>query len=249
MRIETGVVYGRGGARELKFDVYQPPVDRAYRPAVLLIHGGGWYEGDRTMLQGYAVQLARRGFVAFACEYRLSGEAVWPAQLDDVTLAFRAIRPRAAELAIDPNRVAVLGNSAGGHLALMLAATLHGASFRPAAVVALYPPARLRGLSADGAVAALLGGRLEPGRLRDASPIEQVSPGFPPTLLLHGNADDVVPCEDSLDLYAQLRQVGSGAELHLFEGAGHGFDTEPDLGRQCLQLIALFLERKVVRRG
>jgi dipeptidyl aminopeptidase/acylaminoacyl peptidase len=116
-----------------------------------------------------------------------------------------------------------------------------------AAVVALYPPARLApGVEGDTA-SLLLGPGASPEAFRQASPLNQVRAGFPPTLLIHGDADDLVPAQDSIDLYQRLRELGSAAELHVFSGAPHAFDVDPDYGRQCLQLIALFLEKRVVR--
>jgi acetyl esterase/lipase len=250
VRIREAVVFARRAERELRCDVYSPPAGGS-GAAVLLIHGGGWHEGDRRQLQGYAVQFARRGLVAVACEYRLSGEALWPAQLEDVEAAFDWMTAQAEELGIDPDAVAVVGNSAGGHLALLLAANRtsgshRSASRRIAAVVALYAPARLLLENQDSAVARLLGPGAGPGRLREASPLSRVAAGFPPTLLLHGNGDDLVPSDDSVALYRRLRRLGVPSELHVYDGAPHGFDGEADLGRQCVQVIALFLERRVV---
>src|SRR5262252_2297249 len=121
--IEEGVVFGRGGDRELKCDVFTPPDMRRDRPSVLLIHGGGWFQGDRGQLRGYGIQLARHGFLCVACEYRLTGEARWPAQIHDVKAALRFMRANASSLGLDPERISVSGNSAGAHLSLMLAAT------------------------------------------------------------------------------------------------------------------------------
>ncbi len=242
VRVERDVIVGRGGTRDLRCDVYHPPVEASERPAALVIHGGGWQEGDRTQLQGYATQLARRGLVAVACEYRLSGEAHWPAQKDDVATSLQWLRDTSGDLNVDRRRIALLGASAGAHLALMLAAEQD-----LAAVVALYPPARLAPRAEDNAGSLLLGPGANAEAFRQASPLTQLRPGFPPTLLLHGDADDLVPAQDSIDLYQRLRELGSAAELHIFSGAPHAFDVEPDYGRQCLQLITLFLEKRLGR--
>jgi len=240
--VKRDVMVGRAGSRNLRCDVYRPPTDASGRAAVLVIHGGGWQEGDRSQLQGYATQLARRGLVAVACEYRLSGEAHWPAQREDVATVLRWMRDAKDDLGIDPQRIAALGVSAGGHLALMLAAEQ-----AVAAVVALYPPARLAPGEEGDAASLLLGPGANAEAFRQASPLIQVRTGFPPTLLIHGDADDLVPAQDSIDLYRRLRELGSAAELHVFSGAPHAFDVEPDYGRQCLQLITLFLEKRVIR--
>ncbi len=90
--IEEDVVFGTGGGRDLKCDVYTPPGGPASAPAVLLVHGGGWRNGDRTQLRGYGILLGREGYLCVASEYRLSGEAKWPAQIHDVKAALRRMR-------------------------------------------------------------------------------------------------------------------------------------------------------------
>jgi len=257
--IQDGVVFGRGGERDLACDVFVPPDDRRDRPSVLLIHGGGWLQGDRSQLRGYGIQLARLGFLCVASEYRLSGEARWPAQIHDCKAALRWMHANASALGIDPARIAVSGNSAGAHLSLMLAATpdvpvFEGkggnadAATTVAACVAIYPPTRLRveRTDAGGAVAALLGEKASRELEDSASPITYAHRGFPPTLLIHGNADDVVPVDASFDMYRALADAGAAVELHVYDGAPHAFDSAPDYGRQVTDIIGLFLDRKVV---
>lgn len=253
--IERDVVYGTGGGRELRCDVYRPPLEGGDRPAVLIIHGGAWQIGDKSQLQGYGIQLARYGFVAVACEYRLSGESKWPAQIHDVKAAMRWIRANVNELGVDEDKIAVLGNSAGAHLALMLGAETDlldgeggnpGVSARCAAIVAIYPPTELRASEIGGAVTNLLGSDATPEVAEAASPIRYASASFPPTMLIHGNRDELVPVRASFDMYHALNEAGGRAELHIYEGAPHAFDGVPDFGRQCLQLMTLFLDRMVV---
>jgi acetyl esterase/lipase len=257
--IEDGVVFGRGGERDLACDVFTPPDERRDRPSVLLIHGGGWFQGDRSQLRGYGIQLARHGFLCVAAEYRLSGEARWPAQIHDVKAALRFMRANVSSLGIDPERISVSGNSAGAHLSLMLAATPNvpmfegkggheGVGTECAASVAIYAPTRLRlNRSGEGfdAVAALLGPKASRELEDSASPITYVHRQFPPTLLIHGNADTIVPVDASFEMYQALADAGAPAELHVYDGAPHAFDSAPDLGRQVTDLIALFLDRKV----
>lgn len=149
VRIEDGVVFGSTGTRDLKGDLFLPPGGGDRRPGVVIIHGGGWYSGDRKQLRYYGIQLARYGFVGLACEYRLSGEASWPAQLHDVKAAVRWLRAQAPSLGVDEAKICLTGNSAGAHLALMAAARTEGqegeggnpeVSSRCAAVSAIYPP-------------------------------------------------------------------------------------------------------------
>jgi acetyl esterase/lipase len=236
--------------------VFTPPDDLPNRPAVLLLHGGGWRDGDKTQLKYYGIQLARYGYLCVCSEYRLSGEALWPAQLHDAKAALRWIRGNAAQLNVDPERIAVSGNSAGAHLALMLAATPDtpdlegdggptGVSSTCAAAIAVYPPTLLRSaeLDADGAVAALFGGPVSTETADAASPMTYAHRGFPPTMLVHGNADEVVPVAASLQMYDALSDAGAAVEMHIFQGQEHAFDTNADFARQIADLSALFFER------
>ena len=113
VQIQDDVVFGTGGRRELRCDVFTPPEGVSNRTGLLLVHGGGWENGDRKQLRGYGILLGRIGYTCVACEYRLSGEAPWPAQLVDVKAALRWMRANSARLGIDADRIAVSGNSAG----------------------------------------------------------------------------------------------------------------------------------------
>jgi acetyl esterase/lipase len=206
-----------------------------------------------------------------ACEYRRSGEATWPAQIHDVKAALRWMRANAGRLNIDPTKIAVSGNSAGAHLSLMLAGTRHVAEFEGeggnpgvstavAAAIAFYGPAQIWGLehrrrevNVQGydAVGLLMGvaegAAIDEARLRAASPLTYAAPGHPPTLLIHGNKDALVPHEASRRMHTALEAAKVPAELHIYDGAPHAFDALPDFGRQCASIMALFLDRHVVR--
>jgi acetyl esterase/lipase len=247
--IEEGIVVGTGGGRELKADVFLPPEPVANGAGVLLIHGGGWIGGDRTQLRGYGILLGRVGYTCVACEYRLAPDNKWPAQIHDVRTAYDWMRGHTNELGIDGDRIAVEGNSAGGHLSLMLGATAPGV----AACISIYGPADLarRMAVADenqpnrvSLVRALMAGT-DAKSLAEASPVTYARTGFPPTMLLHGNADETVPVEQSVLMYDALVAAGAKAELHIFEGAPHSFDREPGFGRNSASLMALFLGRHV----
>lgn len=254
--IEENVVFGTGGGRNLHCDVFAPPDSRTDRTAVLLIHGGGWQNGSRAQLRGYGIQLARYGYLCVCPEYRLSGESTWPAQIHDVKAALRWLHANAAALGVDAEKIAVSGNSAGAHLALMLAATPNvpvfdgkggnsGTSSNCAAVIAIYPPTALRIGAIGDAVANLFGGKASREAQDAASPITYVHRHFPPTLLIHGNADDIVPVEASFSMYRSLAEVGAPVELHVYDGAPHAFDVLPEFGHQLTDIMALFLDRKV----
>ena len=256
--IDYDVVYGAGAGRDLKCNVYMPPQQGDKRPAVLLVHGGGWTTGDRSQLHGYGILLGRIGYVCVAAEYRLSGEAKWPAQIHDVKAALRWMRANAARLGIDPAKIAVSGNSAGGHLSLMIAGTQNMAEFEGdggnagagtpvAACVAFYAPSQLylpdQPLHTE--LAFLFGRDADVEVARKASPIEYATPNFPPTLLIHGTKDALVPDESTFRMYSALTQAGVPTDLHIYAGAPHAFDALPDFGRQCAAIISLFLDRHV----
>ena len=257
--VERDVVFGTGGGRELRCNIYHPPDRRSDAPSVLLVHGGGWASGDRSQLHGYGILLGRIGYVCVACEYRLAGEAKWPAQIHDVKAALRWMRANAGGLGIDPGKISVSGNSAGGHLSLIAAGTQDlpefegdggnaGAGTSVAAAIAFYAPSILSapGASLSPEIEFLMGPGPGADALREASPISYAAAGFPPTLLFHGNKDELVPHEASLRMYRALDEAGAPVEMHLYAGAPHAFDAVPELGRQCATIMALFLDRHVV---
>jgi acetyl esterase/lipase len=256
VRIQRDVVFGKGGGRELRCDVYTPPGDPVTRPGVLLVHGGGWRGGEKGQLGGYGILLGLAGYVCVASEYRLVGEAPWPAQIQDVKAALRWMRANALELGIDPDQIALEGNSAGAHLVLFAAGTPDvpefegdggnpGVSTSVGAVIAVYPPTRFSyGPRAHGTVPieALSDGPTAE-LAQAASPADRAGPGYPPTMLIHGTADSVVPPSASMLMYEILTNHKVPTELHLFAEQPHGFDADPRFGRRTADLMQLFLDR------
>lgn len=242
-RVETETVkVGEAGGRDLLADLYVPPEPNGC--GVLLVHGGAWFQGDREQLRGYGILLGRIGYTCLACEYRLAPGAQWPAQIDDVNAALSYLHAHAVDLGIDPAKIAVSGNSAGGHLALMAAAQRVAPV---AAVVAFYAPTDMLAGKArgGGAIMPVLFADPSDAQLIAASPITYADASFPPAMLITGNQDEIVSWHDSDDMYHRLRAAGAKAELHVFEGLPHAFDRLPDYGRHCANLISLFLDRHV----
>jgi acetyl esterase/lipase len=257
---EMDVPFGTGGGRELKLDIYRPPEGTSNRAGILLIHGGGWSGGDRTQLRGFGVLLGRVGYTLVSTEYRLSGEAKWPAQIHDVKAALRWMRANAGDLGIDADKIAVSGNSAGAHLSLMVAGTANrpefegeggtpGVSTDVAACVAIYAPTsmmrRFEG-QGRGAVAALMGEAATDEAYKGANPLTYARADYPPTMLIHGNKDMTVPVSESFKMYEALTAAGATPEMHIFAGQPHAFDAAPDYGRQTAALIDLFLRRQML---
>ncbi len=256
--IKEGIVIGEGGGRSLKADIFLPPLEEKSRPAVLFIHGGGWIEGDRSQLRGYGILLARLGFVCMCNSYRLSNESIWPAQIQDVNCAIRYLRTNATDLGLDPDRIGVSGNSAGGHLSLMAAATNYDQIFEGEggsnkvsseikAVCAIYPPTTIRQLEMlnplENAFLMLMGKEAKKEDFDKASPLNYVTEDYPPCMLIHGSTDSVVRLKDSTKFYEKLIEFNRPASLHIFSEEEHAFDGEPDYGRAIADLQALFFKK------
>ncbi|MGQ9649828.1 MAG: alpha/beta hydrolase fold domain-containing protein [Phycisphaerae bacterium] len=120
IEVTNNVEYGRVGERLLQLDLYQAKGIRKPVPAVILIHGGGWKSGNRQIYRYYCIKLAEKGYVTATISYRLSKEAPYPAAVEDAKCAVRWLRANAGKHHVDPNEIAVLGGSAGGHLAMMV---------------------------------------------------------------------------------------------------------------------------------
>jgi acetyl esterase/lipase len=232
-------------------DLYLPEqTDEEQRPAIVLVFGGSWRIGERSQQKVYGIMLAKAGFVCLATDYRPSTQARWPAQLDDVKSAIRWLRTQSTELRINPKRIAVSGNSSGGHIALMVAAESSASEDldQVRAVCAFYPPTKLIGLdeeSRDNTVRTLMGEEASREDYENASPLYLASRPFPPVLLLTGGDDRRVPVEHTHDLYDALRAAGNTVDLHVFAGQGHAFDAELPFAKLSATLMTDFFGRYV----
>ncbi|HUS79677.1 MAG TPA: alpha/beta hydrolase, partial [Armatimonadota bacterium] len=205
VQFRRGVPFGAGGGRELTADLFLPPERFRGRPcpAMLFIYGGGWQGGSPSQFYRQAARLAAKGIVGVCNWYRLSGEAKFPAAVEDCKCAVRWMRAAAGESNIDPERIGVAGGSAGGHLAAMVITTAGtpelegegGHAEHSSAVqvgVPFNPITDLMHFWGDGRTPPewaikFLGGTPEelPDAWRLASPIEIVGPDTPPCLLVH----------------------------------------------------------------
>ncbi|RBY75455.1 alpha/beta hydrolase [Geodermatophilus sp. TF02-6] len=266
----SGVPYAAlPGSRPLELDLYLPA--DAPAPVAVFLHGGGWRLGSRHAAgPAYAgpspfSEVAQAGIAVASVDYRLSGEATWPAQLHDAKAAVRWLRARAGELGIDGDRVAAWGESAGGHLAELLGLTgddaalegdvgVTGPSSAVAAVAAWYAPSDVAAVAADTGAdptdpatreAQLLGAPppTVPDAAAQASPVTHVSPGAPPFLLVHGRVDRFVPCVQSERLRDALQEAGVDVELHTHPDADHMWLGAPDAAADALERTVAFLRR------
>ena len=228
---QTDIEYGKAGGQSLRLDAHVPDGAGPF-PVVLVVHGGGWSGGDKTNWTApFLDSLTKAGnFTWFSIDYRLAPTNRWPACFEDVQTAIRWVKTHAKEFKGDPDRLALLGYSAGGHL-VCHAAVLAKDDTRVQAVVGFAAPTdmvadneRRGGLSSS--MTNLLNRSKtidEPTRavLREISPLTYVKPGLPPFLLVHGTEDKSVPYDQSIKFQAKLWENGVPCDLVTIKGAPH----------------------------
>jgi acetyl esterase/lipase len=241
---------GTGNPRQT-LDLFLPenPASAGPLPVVVFIHGGGWQNGDKSGGGGRVAPLVATGrFAGASIGYRLSGEAQWPAQIHDCKAAIRWIKAHAAEHGLDPDRIAVWGSSAGGHLVAMLGvsdgvADLEGSigahtdrNAKVKCVVDFFGPSDLLTMGgkhndAGSPESKLIGGPVQenPDKAKSASPASHVTPDDSPFLIVHGDADSLVPHDQSTVLETKLEAAGVPAVLITVEGGGHGQGFGPSV--------------------
>ncbi|GAA1659810.1 hypothetical protein GCM10009830_00970 [Glycomyces endophyticus] len=224
------------GFRPLLLDLRVPLGDGPF-PVVVWIHGGAFLFGDRRFLPDTVPPgavfdaLVEAGIAVATIDYRFSGEAVFPAQLDDVKAALAYLRDTAEEHHLDADRIGTWGESAGGHLAALAGLTDGGI----AAVVAWYPLTDLSAMEdlhdAETPMAKLIGGPPAelPALAAQASPVTHVTAAAPPFLLVHGTADEALPLSQSEVLHERLLAAGASSTFLPVEGADHIFEGHDDI--------------------
>ncbi|MBI3491047.1 MAG: alpha/beta hydrolase [Acidobacteria bacterium] len=253
LTVEKDVVFGKGGNLDLKLDIYRQRKGKGKRMATIHFHGGAFSAGSKDMLWRTIQPYALLGYVAIAPQYRLSGQAAFPALIHDTKAAIRWVRANAKKLGIEPDRIAVVGYSAGGYHALFTAGTGDrpewegtggnpGVSTKVAACLAYYPATIV---SRDMMSA------VSPEDRSAAWATAHIAAGFPPTAIFHGFLDTTIPIDSSLRLVQQLRDqqlrdANVPVEFHGFEGVPHAFDTNMEFAVVAAQLADLFLDRHVV---
>ena len=227
-KVFSNVVFAAPQGQKLRMDLYVPRSEKPV-PVVIWIFGGSWKFGSKSFHVNVR-ELTRYGIAVAAIEYRLSGTAKYPAQLDDCRSALAWLVENGERFGIDPRKIGVSGESAGGHLAALLG-TIEGTP-RIRAVFAMYPPTDLVILGRQYAnpfeptnIDRLLGGPIEE-KLREAaeaSPVNQVSRTSPPFLLIHGARDELVPIDQSVRLQQKLKSAGVPARLIVVPNKEHWF--------------------------
>jgi acetyl esterase/lipase len=241
VQFENGIEYANPDNQHLQLNIARPKNAGAPLPCVLCIHGGGFRAGNRDSYNPLLIKLANRGYVAVSTSYRLAPKYQFPAAVYDVKAAVRWLKANATQLHIDPDRIGVTGDSAGGHLAQFLGVTAGEKQFegdegnaaqssRVACVVNRYGPSdftKSYGKSVDAAevLPLWLGGNLETAREKHilSSPLNWVTPTAAPTLILHGTDDKYVAYEQGVWMRDRLNDAGVDVEMLTLQGASHGF--------------------------
>lgn len=248
----TGLAYTRvpswygSTMRDLKMDIIVPKVRTKDKklPLILWFCGGAYRVMDRSVWMPEMMYFARRGFIVASAEYRTSNEATFPEPLIDGKAAVRYLKAHADDFCIDPDRICVMGESAGGTMASLIGVTGGNREFDQGeyldvdssvqAVVDLYGLVDLPEISLDGAGANddvppwtlkdYLGVECSEEDMKRASAIIYVNEKTPPFFILHGTADTTVPIAQSESFYEKLCEKGVDADLYIIEGAAHGTD-------------------------
>jgi len=241
VKAQTGVVYASYGTREVKLDLFQPEGEGPF-PTVILVHGGAWITGNHKMENPFAMELARRGYVAATVEYRLSQEAKYPAALHDLKAAVRYLRVNAARYRIDPKRIAAVGASAGGHLVALLGVTNGLAKFEGEGGNSQISSAVQAVVDIDGTATFVDPGNIEkekkgpldtntrfigatyeekPEVWRQASPITHVHRGSAPILFINSSA--YRPGQQREEMSEKLKALGVFSEIVVIPDTPHPF--------------------------
>jgi acetyl esterase/lipase len=229
------VEYGRADDKPLLMDV-RVPEGKGTFPIVLYVHGGGWSSGDRSEVALFATNLLQAGMLCCSVEYRLAPTNGWPACYEDVVAAVRWLKAHGKEYGGDPERFALLGYSAGGHLACYTA-VMADKDLRFSAVVGFAPPTDLvSDTERRGGLSQALQNVLHQPKevdektrkvLFELSPLNHVRSGLPPFLLVHGTEDKSVPYDQSIQFQARLKESGVACDLLTISNAPHRISDWP----------------------
>lgn len=246
----------------LKMDIYYPATASAPWPLIIYVHGGGWEVGDKSEEVGFRnlAGLQNASFLLASVNYRLAPKYKFPAQIQDLKCAIRYFRAHAKEYNLNPDKIGVWGGSAGGHLVSLLGTSDASAgwdvgeyldqSSRVQAVVDMFGPTDLtHGFTGSGIQTQfardVFGASSETDPiLAAASPVTYVTADDPPFLIMQGDADTLVPLEQSQILFDKLQAAGVPSELLIVKHAGHGFQQ---VGNQEISPSAIKLGKEIVK--
>ena len=258
---KMGVAYGRAAHRDLRGTLFLPKHSTgSSAPSVVYLHGGGWVMGNREQFLRHAAVMTTVGFAGLCIDYRLADEKPYPAAIQDAKCAVRYLRANAPRFGLDPERIGAVGGSAGAHLAGCLATTpdkeeWEGDGGHQGHSSAIQAAVHFNGEfdlpawwqygkpECNQLMLEFLGVPYEeaPELYRDASPIKHVSEKMPPCLLLHGEADTVVPISQSIEFCTRVRSVGGHCELIRVPKVNHAWFNRAPHFQPCLEALMAFL--------
>ncbi len=262
---QLGLVYARYQTREMHLDLFQPKGTGTF-PAVILVHGGAWITGNHSMENPFAIELARRGYVAATVEYRLSNEAKYPAQIYDLKAAVRWLRANATRFHVDPNRIAAVGASAGGHLVALLGATNEMPTFEGNGENPNVPSIVQSVVDIDGPVTFIDPGNIEkekkgpydtntrliggtfaekPDVWREASPITHVNSKSASVLFI--NSSSYRPFQQREEMRDKLKALGIVSEIVVIPDTPHPFWLFHPWFDSTVEYVDDFLQRTMKR--
>ncbi|MFC1558003.1 alpha/beta hydrolase fold domain-containing protein [candidate division KSB1 bacterium] len=249
------IVYGKGGDKDLKLDLFLPENIISQHIGIIFIHGGGWRNLSKEYLKEWGYYFADRGYTSVSIDYRLSGEAKFPAAIEDCKCAVRWMRANAGKYDINPDKVAVFGESAGGHLAALLGTSggakelegkggHRGYSSRPNLVFPVYGVFdlvwRVSNIPSRGSILyEFIGCSYDecPEKYVRAAPITYIDKSDPPFLLFHSTGDSAVSFQQSVQFEKLLKNAGVPVEFSKTFGSKHGYVLwEPHFKPTCEQM-------------
>lgn len=267
LEAHPGLVYARYGQREMQLDLWKPQTASQPLPAIVCIHGGGWYKGERSSMANLAQALAAKGFVTAAISYRLSGEAKFPTAIQDCKAAVRFLRANAAKFGITANAIGVTGLSAGGHLAALLttsggvkalegdggfadqtSAVQAGIAMGAQSDLESVRIGELSGKSDDPFYRTFLGDSQAkiPQNYALASPRHHLDKADPPLFFMAGELDDASTHAD--DTRADLAKLGIPTGLTVMPQAPHAFLGQQRAFDLCVSKSAEFFAQHLKQR-
>ena len=254
--LHADVEYANVNGKSLKLNASEPEGAGPF-PVAILVHGGGWSSGDKSQVYvPPAKLLTDANFTWFSIDYRLAPQHHWPAQIDDVRQAIRWVKQHAFEYKGDPERIALIGYSAGGHLAALAAVTADDDTKVQAAVILAGPTDLVAVSERRGGVTPALQNLFGRGPeiddearaiLRDASPIKHLHADLPPFLSIHGMLDESVLYSQSENLKTRLDVLGVPCELVTIPGAAHDIERWKTFDGDYEQKMVDWLQKTLSR--
>lgn len=270
-KVIRDLVYASVAGKELLLDLHLPPDPTGPVPVILAVHGGAWRMGSKENPR--ALRMVARGYAVAAITYRLSQEAIFPAQIHDCKAAARWLRAHAGDYGLDPDRIGAWGGSAGGHLVALLGTSmgvtkLEGELGNPdqsSAVQAVYDsygpsdflrmndvPGKMDHNAPDSPESQLIGVPIQerPDLVARANPITYIDGTEPPFLIIHGQEDYTVVINQSELLHAALQNAGISSTFYAVPGAGHGFRGASEAEKRKIdRLVDTFFDQHLKGAG